>query len=86
MTFSKLTRGNTFGSRVLIPFEHYAKLLVNHFGHKVMERFYPLGCDRELIDDEKEEDYHTKSLLSIIADSAKVEVWILDTSDIGYLS
>jgi len=26
MTFSQLTRGNVFGARVLIPYEHYVKL------------------------------------------------------------
>ena len=51
-----------------------------------MDRYYPLGCDRNLIDEEKDEDYHMKSLLSIVADSAQVEAWVLDTTDIGYLS
>ena len=45
-----------------------------------------LGGIAKVYDEEKDEEYHMKSLLSIVADSAQVEVWTLDTSDIGYLS
>jgi hypothetical protein len=43
-----------------------------------MDRYYPIGCNREDIDKENEEFYHMKSLLSIVADSAKVDVWIIE--------
>ena len=32
-----------------------------------------------------EHDYHMQSLLSVVADTAKVEVWILDRDVISYL-
>ena len=32
-----------------------------------------------------EEDYFTKSLLSVVANSAKVKVWIIDRVDMNYL-
>jgi len=43
-----------------------------------MDRYYPIGCNKEEIDNESEEFYHMKSLLSIVADSAKVDVWIIE--------
>jgi len=56
------------------------------YGAHYLEKFYPIGGDAKQIEEEKDEDYHMKSLLSIVADSASVDVWILDNSDIGYLS
>lgn len=85
MTFNQLTRGNYFGGRVLIPYEHYANLRRLWFGNASLERYYPLGCNKKAIDKESDEDYHYKSLLSVIADSAKCEVWIIDKNDMGYL-
>ena len=37
------------------------------------------------MDTETEDQYHLKSLLSVIADSGQVEVYILDKNDIGYI-
>lgn len=86
MTFSRLTRGNSFGSRVLIPYEHFVKMSTALYGANSLEKYYPVGCDVKAIEDEKDEEYHMKSLLSVTADSATVDVWVLDHSDIGYLS
>jgi hypothetical protein len=85
MVFNQLTEGNYFGSRVLVPFEHYCKVRRRVFGEQSMERYYPLGQEKRLVDKEPEEQYFLKSLLSVVADSHKVEVWILDRTHMDYL-
>ena len=85
MTFSQLTKGNSFGGRVLVPFENYSNQRRLHFGNDVMDKYFPIGCNRQAIEDEPEYDYHMKSLLSVVADTAKVEVWIIDRADMTYL-
>ena len=56
-----------------------------YFGESSMERYYPRGVCPDLIKKESEEQYHTKSLLSVVANSAKVKVWIIDKQDMNYL-
>ena len=85
MVFNQLTRGNFFGGRALIPYDHYANLKRLWFGESSLERYYPIGCSRKQIDKESDESYNFKSLLSVVADSAKCEVWIIDKQDMGYL-
>ena len=70
MVFSELTRGEFFGARTIVPFDYYSKMKIHSFGKSAMDRYYPAGCDREYVDDEDEETYHLKSLLSIVADSS----------------
>ena len=72
MVFSELTRGEYFGARCIVPFDYYSKMKIHSFGHRAMDRYYPTGCNRETIDQEDEETYHLKSLLSIVADSYQV--------------
>lgn len=86
MTFSQLTRGESFGARTVVPFEYYTKMKVLFFGQRCLERHYPVGCNRDAINAEDFETYHTKSLLSIVADSHQVQVWVLDNADMNYLT
>lgn len=88
VTFSQLTRGDSFGARVLVPFEHYQSMQQLFSGGQERERFVPAGstqAQREAIMSETNEHYKMKSLLSVQADSAKVEVWIIDKNDMGYI-
>ena len=43
-----------------------------------MDKYYPIGCNRENIDKENEEFNNMQSLLCIVADSAKVDFWIIE--------
>lgn len=72
MVFSELTKGEFFGARTIVPFDYYSKMKIHSFGPRIMDRYYPAGCNRDYIDREDEESYHTKSLLSIVADSHEV--------------
>lgn len=85
MVFNHLMRGNYFGGRVLAPFEHYQNIKRLYCGAASLERYYPLGSSRKKIDKESDEHYQMKSLLSVVAESAKVEVWIIDKQDMGFL-
>jgi hypothetical protein len=78
MIFSQLTKGNSFGGRVLVPFDVYQSEKTLYFGHNALDRYYPIGCDKKKIDEMSDEEYNMRSLLSVVADTAKVEVWILD--------
>jgi len=69
----------------LVPFDHYSAHKRIYFGPNALDKYYPLGCNRQKIRDEPESDYHMKSLLSVIADTAKVEIWILDKENMNYL-
>jgi len=58
-----------------------------HFlGLNALDRYYPVGCDKAVVDAEDDDVYHTKSLLSIVADSSTVDVWILENADMNYLT
>jgi len=70
---------------VLIPFEMYMNLRKIYFGVESLQRYYPKGISQQKIDNEPEEKYQMKSLLSVIADSGVVEIYILDKSDMAYL-
>jgi len=88
MVFSTLTRGNFFGARVLVPFDHYQSMRLLFFGKDALQRFYPAGAteeERAKVDAEPSEHYWMKSLLSVQADSATVVVWILDRGHMSYL-
>ena len=85
MVFNTLMPGNFFGGRMLMPFEHYSNMKRLYFGNNIMDRFYPAGANQDLIDKEPEEKYHTKSLLGVMASSAKVTCWIIDKVDMNYL-
>jgi len=83
MVFNQLTKGNSWGSRVLVPTESYLKR--KYVGQGGLERFYPPGVSQEYKNKETDENYHMKSHLSIVADSAKVHVWIIRKQDMAYL-
>ena len=85
MVFAQLARGDSFGGRVLAPYDFYSQMRRLYFGNAAVERYYPAGCNRAAIDAEPDLDYHTKSLLSVVADTAKVEAWVIDKSDMAYL-
>ena len=88
VVFSQLTRGDSFGARVLVPFEHYQSMQQLFSGGQERERFVPGGCSqaqRDAIMSETNEHYKMKSLLSVQADSAKVDVWVIDKNDMGYI-
>lgn len=85
MVFNHLMRGNYFGGRVLAPFEHFQNIKRLYMGPSSLERYYPLHQSRKRPDQETDENYHMKSLLSVVADSAKVEVWIIDKQDMSFL-
>jgi hypothetical protein len=55
------------------------------FGESQLHRYYPKGVSKASVDAESDEKYHTKSLLSVVANSAKVKVWIIDKQDMNYL-
>ena len=87
MMFKQLTSGNSFGSRVLIGFDLYMKRKRLVFGDSWFDRYYPPGQPQAhaKIDEMTDEQYHLRSLLSVVADSAKVECWIIRRQDMGYL-
>lgn len=88
MVFSQLARGDGFGARTLIPYDIYSQIRTRHFGATALNKYYPFGIsdeERKAIQDEPDAIYHTKSLLSVVADSAHVEAWVLDKSDMAYL-
>ena len=76
---------NYFGGRVLLPFEMLINLRRIFFGEAEMRRHYPRSVPLEVQERESDERYHLKSLLSVIADSGSVEVFVLDKQDMGYL-
>ena len=86
MVFSELTRGEFFGARTIVPFDYYSKMKIHSFGARAMDRYYPAGCDRAVVNEDDEETYHLKSLLSIIADSHYVQVFLLENSDMHHLT
>ena len=48
LAFSQLTRGDHFGARVLIPFEHYQSMKLLSDGKDAFNRYYPYGItDKE---------------------------------------
>lgn len=77
MVFNQLTKGNSLGSRVLVPFDLYLKRKRLLYGDRILDRYYPPGVTQEFKNKEKDENYHLKSHLSVVADSAKVHVWII---------
>jgi len=94
MVFNHLMRGNHFGGRVLVPFEHYQSRKRLYFGESSQEPYRPndwkfhaqhYGATREQIVRESEEHQQMKSYLSVVATSATVEVWIIDRTDAGFL-
>ena len=85
MKFNDLMPGNFFGGRCLMPFEHYLNMKRLYFGESSIEKYYPEGVPKEVVDSETDEHYHTKSLLSIVANSARVQVWTIDKVDMNYL-
>lgn len=85
MKFQDLMAGNYFGGRMLMPFEHYINIRRFMFGESQLHRYYPKGVPKASVDAESDEKYHTKSLLSVVANSAKVKVWIVDKQDMNYL-
>ena len=57
-------------------------------GPTALDKYYPPNCsdnERNAVKREPAEKYHKKSLLSIIADSAQVQVFIIDKTDMSYL-
>lgn len=85
MKFKELMPGSHFGARALVPFEHYSNLKRLYSTDSKLSRYYPPGVPPEIIDAESDEQYHLKSNLSVVANSAKVKVWILDKQDMNYL-
>ena len=84
-----MTRGDSFGSRTLIPFDVYQSLKMLYYGRDALKKHYPFGCSgkqRQKISWETNEYYWMKSLLSVQADSAKVDVWIINKNHMGYLT
>ena len=76
---------NYFGGRSLLPFDMYINLRRIYCGSDYIARIYPKHISKEVQDSESEERYQLKSLLSVIADSGVVELYILDKQDMGYL-
>lgn len=76
---------NFFGGRTLLPFDLYMNLRKIYFGKDALNRYYPKGISPRIIDSEPEEKYQMKSMLSVIADSGTVELYILDKSDMGLI-
>lgn len=73
MIFSQMTRGDSFGGRTLIPYEIYSQMKLRYMGPTALDKYYPLGCSSEEMEQIKREPaevYQKKSLLSIMADSA----------------
>lgn len=85
MIFKQIFKGNYFGGRVLVPYEHYSSIKRILFGDQSLEIFYPPGANRKNYDEKGEEYHQMKSLLSVIADSSKVEVWVIDKKLMAYL-
>lgn len=85
MKFKDLMQGNFFGARMLMPFEHYSSMKRLFYGDTYLQKYMPLSGDREAIKKETDEYYHTKSLLSVVANSSKVVVWLIDKVDMNYL-
>lgn len=84
MVFNQLMPKNFFGGRVLLPFEMLMNSKRIHFGNEELERYYPKNTPTQ-ITQETYEQYHLKSLLSIIADSGQVEVYLLDKNDMSFI-
>lgn len=76
---------NHFGGRTLLPFEMYMNLRKIFFGEDAIKRVYPKNFSSESAETETEEEYQLKSLLSVIADSSTVELYILDKQDMSYI-
>ena len=76
---------NHFGGRVLLPFDMYTNLRRIYCGEEALKRVYPKYIPQSAQEAESDEDYQLKSLLSIIADSGVVEVYILDKTDMSYI-
>jgi hypothetical protein len=85
MKFKDLMPGNFFGARMLMPFEHYSSMKRLFYGDTFMQKYIPKGANADAIKKEPDEFYHTKSLLSVVANSAKVTVWLIDNIDMNYL-
>lgn len=43
ITFSRMTVGNYFGARVLVPYEFYSGLKRIHFGDNAIENYHSVG-------------------------------------------
>ena len=50
------------------------------------ERYIPVGADPKDYENETDEQYHMKALLSVIVDSNEVDVWVIDRHDLIYLN
>ena len=69
-----------------MPFEEYYRNRRELYGSDAVRKHYPVGCNKTKIDKEPLEDYLTKSLLTVVADSATVEVWLISATDLNYIS
>lgn len=85
MRFKQITKGDYFGGRVLVPYEHYSSIKRILYGNQSLEIYYPPGARKQDLDEKGEEYHQMKSLLSVIADSSKVEVWVIDKKMMAYL-
>jgi hypothetical protein len=63
----------------------YINLRRIYCGEESIKRVYPKHVPQIIQENEPEEEYQLKSLLSIIADSGVVEIYILDKNDMSYI-
>ena len=71
--FSQLFPKKQFGGRCLIPFDIYLQLKRSYFGPAALAK----PENENLGDIKKEEQYHMKSFLDVVADSAIVEAYLI---------
>jgi len=57
MRFKQITKGDYFGGRVLVPYEHYSSIKRILYGNQSLEIYYPPGARKQDLD-EKGEEYH----------------------------
>lgn len=87
LVFKQILPGQTFGGRTLLPFDQFLNLRAKKHGANAVKRKYPLTYSREQIKREVEseslEKHFMKSLLTVIADSAEVEIWFIDRANLA---
>ena len=82
LQFSKLFPKKQFGGRRLLPFELYKTNMRIYFGPESVKKPDNMPDNNN----KYEEEYHMKSLLDIVADSAVVEAYLITKQGIQYLS
>lgn len=89
MEFGKLKPGQSFGGRSLVSLEFYKNVKTSTHGYGATQPRFKVGTSEKEMEKYRQaqstdpDSHLTKSLMSVVADSANVEIWTLDKQSLG---